>query len=94
MRHIIPGEDLRDGHQHDLEIKPGRLSSQILSIEGDFIGDGELISTIDLSPTGEARDETLHAFFCAELNQIILVEQRRAWPYEAHITPQDGPDLG
>ena len=35
----------------------------------------------------------MHTLLCAQFNQVVLIEKRRARPDKAHVANQDAPQL-
>ena len=74
VRYVIPREHFTDRLQDDFGVEERRPMLQVLDVERDLIGDGELISAVDLSPTGQARHERLDPLFRSQGDEVILVK--------------------
>jgi len=94
MRYTITFDNLQEGHPQNLNIKPKALTHQVFSIQRNLLRNRQLVAAVDLRPTGQARYQGVHTLLCAQINQVLLVEQRRTRAYKAHIIHQNAPQLG
>ena len=93
MRNPIPAHHLKKGQQDNFHIHQKRLSGHIFQIQLDLFWNGQLVPSIDLCPSRQAWQQTLHTGFRAQCNQVILIEQRRSRTDKTHIPFDDAPQL-
>ncbi len=93
VRHTITLNHFKEGDPQNLDIEPKALTHQVFSIKRHLLRNRQLVPTIDLCPAGQARHQGVHPLLCAQCNQVLLIEQRWARAYKAHVPRQNAPQL-
>ena len=93
MRHPIPSQHFHQRQPQNANVKPQRLPVQILHVQLDFVRNRQLITPIHLRPAGQARHQRMHTLLSAQFNQVVLIEQGRAWPHKAHVAYQNARQM-
>ena len=57
-------------------------------IQADFLGDGQIIAAIHLSPSGDSRYELVNAGLSSERDEIVLVEESGPRSDQAQVAAQ------
>jgi len=74
MLHAVAHQDFFKGKTKNPNIKTHTHFFKYFFIQSDFFRYRQLISAIDLSPTGQARQQLINAALSTQRNQIVLVE--------------------
>lgn len=93
MIHSLTTHDLESSHPEDVNIKPERLPVQILAIKFDLGREGKLIASVDLRPSGKARDKPMNPMRRPHSNQILLVEERGTRSHKTLVSRKDAEEL-
>lgn len=94
MRDADAAQDDEEGSPDDVEVEAQRLAGEVLGVHADFFGNAEVVAAVDLGPAGEAGGQFVDTVLGAQLDQVVLVEERGAWADDAHVAFEDAPELG
>ena len=82
---------MKDPHDRLCEyayVETKGLLAQVLLLERDLHGYGQFVPPVDLGPPRDPRQQTVDVLARAQVDQVVLVEQRRSRPDDAHL-PHD-----
>ena len=65
----------------------------IFSVQPRLIRYFQFITSVDLRPSCQPRQDTVRSIFITFPNQIFLIPQRRSWTDNTHLSPKDIPNL-
>jgi hypothetical protein len=91
--HAFRPQDSPEGERYDLQIQRKRLRCHVFGVEANLPWNFQFIAAIDLRPTGNPGNQSMHAVPGAKRHQIVLIEERWTWSHQTKISTTDADQL-